>query len=283
MKKVAFAVLALGLVPAPYVAALEAGNDGEAGWKKELVANLNLMQAGFDNWAQGGENTLGWQSSLDGTFTQSAPRRNWATTVNLAYGMQKVGSQEARKSVDELKLGTVYTFKLGLFVDPYAAFTAQTQFSRGYRYEDDSKTPVSDFLDPGYFTESVGVGRSYQDILTSRMGFAVKETVSDDFAYADDPDTENEVEESRVDLGLESVTNLSVRLDDNLLFTSELDLFSDLEATNRIDVDWDNTLSAEISKYVNVGLNVTIFYDRDISKKRQIKESLTLGLTYAFF
>jgi hypothetical protein len=279
--------IGIGLIAACFVFGLgsstaSAGEEPKLGWEKRLVANLNLTQATFDNWAQGGENMLGWQAGLDGKFTHFGPAHDWANTAKLAYGMQKVGSDEARKSVDEINLETVYTYKAGFFVDPYVAATALTQFAKGYEYGDDgsSKTPVSDFLDPGYFTQSAGIGRSYGEMLKSRLGFALKETISKAYGYADDPETEDKIEETRVEPGMESVTDLALALSETLLFTSELGLFSNLKASNEIDVAWDNLLVAKVHEYVSVSLNVQILYDRDISKKRQIKQSLALGLTY---
>lgn len=257
-----------------------AEEEQEPGWKNELVFNFNLTQASFDNWAQGGENTLGWQVGLNGKFTHFGATHEWANTAKLAYGMQKVGDAEARKSVDEIKLETVYTYKAGFFVDPYAATTAQTQFSNGFLYEDSGKTAISGFLDPGYFTQSAGIGRSYGKILQSRLGFAVKETIADKYPYADDLETEDEIEDTKVEVGMESVTDLSLTLSENLLFTSKLELFSNLEASNEIDVAWDNLLAAKVQEYVTVSLNVKVFYDRDISTKRQIRQSLAIGLTY---
>ena len=283
MTRLIVVALTICLAPGLVLTAASAEEDQLLGWKNELVFNFNLTQASFDNWAQGGENTLGWQMGLNGKFTHLGARHEWANTAKLAYGMQKVGDEDARKSVDEVKMETVYTYKTGFFVDPYVAATAQTQFSNGYLYEDTGKTAISGFLDPGYFTQSAGIGRSYGETLRSRLGFAVKETVTDKYPvpYADDPETEDEIEDTKVELGMESVTDLSLTLGENLLFTSKLELFSDLEASNEIDVTWDNLLAAKVQKYVTVSLNVKIFYDRDISKKRQIKQSLAIGLTYA--
>ena len=283
MTRLIVVALTICLAPGLVLTAASAEEDQLLGWKNELVFNFNLTQASFDNWAQGGENTLGWQMGLNGKFTHLGARHEWANTAKLAYGMQKVGDEDARKSVDEVKMETVYTYKTGFFVDPYVAATAQTQFSNGYLYEDTGKTAISGFLDPGYFTQSAGIGRSYGETLRSRLGFAVKETITDKYPvpYADDPETEDEIEDTKVELGMESVTDLSLTLSENLLFTSKLELFSDLEASNEIDVTWDNLLAAKVQKYVTVSLNVKIFYDRDISKKRQIKQSLAIGLTYA--
>ena len=283
MTRLIVVALTICLAPGLVLTAASAEEDQLLGWKNELVFNFNLTQASFDNWAQGGENTLGWQMGLNGKFTHLGARHEWANTAKLAYGMQKVGDEDARKSVDEVKMETVYTYKTGFFVDPYVAATAQTQFSNGYLYEDTGKTAISGFLDPGYFTQSAGIGRSYGETLRSRLGFAFKETITDKYPvpYADDPETEDEIEDTKVELGMESVTDLSLTLGESLLFTSKLELFSDLEASNEIDVTWDNLLAAKVQKYVTVSLNVKIFYDRDISKKRQIKQSLAIGLTYA--
>jgi hypothetical protein len=266
-------------------------DEPDLGWKTELVANLNLTQASFNNWAQGGENTLGWQMAVNGKFTHAAERHEWANTIKLAYGSTKIGDEEARKSVDEGKLETVYIYKAGFFVDPYVAATAETQLSRGYDYDQDPKEAISHFVDPGFFSQSIGIGRSYKGILRSRLGFQVKETIADEFAarYTDDIETPDEIEDRRVDYGVESVTDLELKLEDNLLFTSKLELFSDLSATKEIDVKWDNLLTAKVAEYVQVTLNVKMLYDRDILTpegepfgKAQIKQSLALGLTYSF-
>jgi cytochrome c oxidase assembly protein Cox11 len=51
---------------------------------------------------------------------------------------------------------------------------------------------------------------------------------------------------------------------------------------DEVDIKWDNIFSAKISKYIDVNLNVKLFYDKDISEDRQLKQSLALGLTYTF-
>jgi hypothetical protein len=253
------------------------------GWKKEMVANLNVTQASFDNWAAGGENTLAWQLNVNGKFTHVAERREWANSAKVAYGQAKIGDAGSRKSVDEISLETILTYKAGIYVDPYVAASAETQVLKGYKYTESDETQVSAFLDPGYFTQSAGVGRSQGDVFKTRLGVSLKETITDKFPqpYADDPETED-VEKTRVEVGAESVTDLSLKLRQNLLFTSRVEIFSNLEAFDEIDVKWDNVLAAKVDKYVEVNLNVKLVYDSDVSKKRQIKQALALGLTYSF-
>ena len=136
MIRLFLAVIVLCLAIMTTSAVVGAEEEQEPGWKNELVFNLNLTQASFDNWSQGGENTLGWQAGFNGKFTHFGDRHEWGNTAKLAYGMQKVGDEEARKSVDEIVLETVYSYKPGFPVDFYAAATARTQFSNGFEYED---------------------------------------------------------------------------------------------------------------------------------------------------
>ncbi len=168
-------------------------------------------------------------------------------------------------------------------MNPYIAATGKTQFIRGYEYSGDAKIEVSNFMDPGYFTESIGVGYAPNDKIKSRLGAALKETITSDFPspYADDPNTEK-IEKTKVEIGAESTTDINFKLNEMILFTSKLELFSNLERVDEIDVNWDNLFSAKISKYISVSLNICLFYDKDINKKRQLKETLAVGLSYSF-
>lgn len=252
------------------------------GWKNEMVGGLNLTQTSFDNWAQGGENNLAWQLNVNAKFVNDQEKYNWANAGKVAFGMTRVGDQQSRKSVDEIKLESVFTYKMNLYINPYVAVTGESQLTKGYAYGENTKTTISDILDPAYFQESAGIGYSPNDQLKTRLGAALKETISDKYGYADEKDTPNEIETSRVEFGAESVTDLSRKLAENILLTSKLELFSNLKAANEIDVKWDTILAAKVSKYVDVNFNVKLFYDRDISKKRQLKQALALGLTYSF-
>lgn len=254
------------------------------GWTKEVVGSLNLTQASFDNWSQGGENSLAWQINFNGKFINDQQIYNWTTTGKLAYGQSKLGDLESRKSIDEIRLESVYIHKLNLYVNPYIAVSGETQFDRGYKYTETSKVQISNFFDPAYFTQSAGIGFSQKEQFKTRLGAALKETITRDFPvpYADDPDTPDKIEKTKVELGAESVTDYSQKLAENTIFTSKLELFTNFKALNQVDVKWDNIFTAEVSKYVNVNLNFKLFYDRDISLKRQLKQSLAIGLTYTF-
>jgi hypothetical protein len=49
------------------------------------------------------------------------------------------------------------------------------------------------------------------------------------------------------------------------------------------DVRWDNTIAAQVNKYINVRLNFLTLYEKSLSARTQFKEALLLGFTYTFF
>ena len=128
------------------------------GWEQQSTFTLNFTQTTFDNWVQGGENSWAWIAEAPFMFNLRKPSFTWANQGKLAFGKSKVGDQSARKASDLIRFESVYTRNLGVFVNPYVSISGQTQFATGYRYGDTTRTAISGFMDPGYFTQSAGVG-----------------------------------------------------------------------------------------------------------------------------
>ena len=261
------------------------GADKSTGaWEKSIVGGLNVTQTGFDNWAAGGENAFAWQMNLNFKFVQDKERTNWGNTGKVVYGATKIGDSDMRKSVDEVKLESVLTYKLGSKINPYAALTGETQMAEGYDYSTDPETPISAWLDPGYFRESFGAGFDIKEGMATRLGLSFKQTITTDFPqpYADDVETVDKIESTRSEVGFESVTDMTFPISETSQFSTKLELFSAFSAFDETDVNWDNTLTAKVSEYININVNLKLVYDKDISVKRQIKQSMALGINYTF-
>jgi len=247
------------------------------GWRKEAVGILNFTQNQFDNWKQGGDNSWSWQMNFNGNFNLVQEQYSWTNSVKLSYGQTKLGNAEARKAADEIRLETVYTRKMNIYINPYVSASALTQFTNGYDYAKTPKEKISALLDPGYFTQSAGLGFQPLKQVKTRLGAALKETMAKDFRnrYADG-------KEMRTEYGAESVTDVNWQMAANILFTSKLEMFSNLKAINEVDVNWDNMFTSKITKYIGVSFNIKLLYDRDISSQRQLKQTLAVGLNYSF-
>lgn len=278
-------IIFIGLFISSHIIAQEKpAEETEYGWQKEMISGVNLTQTSFDNWAPGGENSFAWQLNVNFKFINDQEKTNWANSGKFSYGSLKTGDEESRKSIDEIKLESVFTYKLGRFINPYAAVTGETQFAPGYDYGIEPETQISAIMDPGYFRESIGLIYQPNDIIKARLGCSLKQTITSDYPapYADDPDTENTIEKTKNEIGAESVTDVNWKISENTLLISKLELFSAFKALDETDINWENVLTVKISKYFNVNFNFRILYDKDISRKRQIMQFVALGITYNF-
>ncbi len=251
-------------------------------WRHGVVAGLNLTQVAFKDWAQGGENALSYAITINGRSRREDSTTLWTNTYKFAFGQTRLGIQGLRKTDDKIDMESVLSYKIRRFVDPYASLTLKTQFALGFTYDQATgeKTAVSKFFDPAYLTQTAGFG--YQPIpqLKTRLGAGLREVITSEYnGYADNPAT-IQVEKIKVDGGLESVTNVDLELDDNLVFTSKLELFAAFNALDEIIIRADNTVAAKVGKLVSVILNMQIINDRRATPKTQVKETLSLGLSY---
>ena len=254
------------------------------GWTKTAVGNINFTQSSFDNWTQGGENSWAWLLGFNAKAVNDQEKTNWATTGKLEYGQSKIGDTESKKSADEIFLESVLGYKLTPSFSTYIAVSGRTQFASAYDYSVEPKVEISKFLNPGYFIESIGLQYNRGETFDTRLGVAAKQTLvtEDQFAprYTDKSDTES-LEKIRNEIGLESVSNFTKKIYGNIVYATSLELFSNLKSVEEIDARWDNLFSAEVAKYIAVSFNFQIFYDYDISRKRQLKQILAVGLTYS--
>lgn len=253
------------------------------GWKTQMVFSLSLTQASFSNWTKGGENSLAWQTKINSRFTNDQEKYNWDNKAKFTFGQSKVGDTGTRKTADEIKLETVFTLKRNLYLNPFVSASALTQFASGYDYSGTTKTKVSRFLDPGYFTQTAGIGYSKDDAFKARLGATIKETYTRNFTgFSDDPDTPS-IEKTRIEGGITGVAEVNRKVSENITYTSELVVFSNVKAFNEIDVNWENLFSAKVAKYINVTLAIDLVYDRDTINEWQFREVLSAGFTYNIF
>ncbi|MFC1784249.1 DUF481 domain-containing protein [Candidatus Neomarinimicrobiota bacterium] len=118
--------------------------------------------------------------------------------------------------------------------------------------------------------------------LSVRFGAVVKETIIKDYQppFADDLETD-EIETNKIEPGVRSVITFSKKISEDSLVNSSIDIFNNFAGFNAIDVRWDTDITTQITKYINVKVNVKLFYDNDISSKRQLNQSLLLGISCA--
>lgn len=270
-------MIAWSLLLCAFVAKAQQKADTSA-WKHSVVAGLTATQVSYTDWAQGGENAFAWTTTLNGKSSYEPASYTWTTTYNFAYGNTKLGTQGLRKTDDNIDIASTLTYKLDVYVNPYVSATFRTQFSKGYTYDAvGNGTAISDFFDPAFLTQGAGAG--YQPIpeVKTRFGLALREIMASEYRQFSGGHT------SQVDGGLQSITEVSASLDDNLLFKAKLELFSAFRKMDEVIVRSDNTLTAKINKYFSTNIDVQIIQEKPITPRTQVKQTIALGFSYVLF
>jgi putative salt-induced outer membrane protein YdiY len=289
MPRKPLAAVLLVLLAAVPVFAADSPADTTGGWSCSMDLGLVFNQSGYsDSWAGDELGQVVWTATANMLFARNITAGTvWRNTIKLLYGQthqQKRDSAGAKhwaapeKSTDRIFVESLLRFSEENWLNPYAAVTLESQF------QDDLNT----FLSPALITESAGVGRQFIDSgetkLFSRLGAAFRQRTARGM-------------DTVTDGGLESVTDLTHKLSENLQVVSKLRLFKALDSSidqdlggtpqeddwKAIDVAWETTISAQVSKVVQTSLFVEWLYDKEISRKGRYREIYGFGITYKLF
>ncbi|UCE24252.1 MAG: DUF3078 domain-containing protein [Candidatus Zixiibacteriota bacterium] len=267
------------------------------GWRKSLTADITITQTGYsDSWVGGEAGSVNWVSNLNGLAErQLEDWFNFKSTLKMSFGQTLTQDPETKdwskpkKSTDLIDWENVGLFTLHKYIDPYAAFRLETQFFDG-RHPDKKL-----YFSPLRLTESAGIARKFykknDDFVLSRFGLGIRETFK---SVIVDPVTQATTDSTLVDGGLESVTDATLTLHENILYTGKLTLYKALffsesdqvEGTQyeddwkAVDVNWENILSAQVTKIITVSLYTQLLYDKEISKKGRFKETVAIGFVF---
>lgn len=252
-----------------------------ASWTNSAIAAFNLSQNSNHNWTAGGEDAIVWQATLQAGSEAAFTSWNWKNTLDLAYGRTQINNQASRKHLDKLIFESLVNYNLLATLKPYVAGRAESQFTKSYVYSDTAaRLTISNFWDPGYLTESAGLSYIPNKIFQTRLGFALKQTFSADYGWADDAETVDEIETFKNEPGLESISEVNLPWNEIVVYKSRLSAFVNFKGTDEIDGRWENSLNAQVSKYLVFSAGLEMLYDKDLSVDSQLRQSLTIGLTY---
>jgi len=306
-------------------------------WGVDLVSGLTLSQSTFsNNWSGGDKGAISWVLKSDAKAErQYSTRFNWSNLLQLAYGQTSLqepdpsdlGRRRWRspdKTTDLILLESVARWTLQSVVDPYLAFRLDSQFI-------DESDPIGELLfNPVKLSETAGVARVLRKTedaeLITRLGFGFRQTFARNFTDLTGDDVETFTTN---DGGFEyQIAATEPLLEKRILYQGKLLLFlpvfysqsSALEDFDDIaldadpsrervadfwksvDVNFQNTFTAQITKIISVNLYAQLIYDKfdaatnvdtsadpvllirevdgGIRKAGQFKETLALGFTF---
>jgi len=249
-------------------------------WVPSMVASLNISQISFRDWATGGDNSLTW--TLTGDFKASRKGEEWnlSSRLKATYGRTKISNNDFRTNNNELYFEIVASLKLGWAVDPYLSNTLRTQLTQGFNYTVTPYVQIADFFDPGYITQSIGFTFDKLKFAKSRLGLAIQEVFAKTYMSTADASYAASGKTYKSETGIESVSDIEGKLDQNLVLKSSLRLFSRFERFSTWDVRWDNTITAKVNNWLNVNFSYLLVYEEAQIQKTQMKEALQIGIVY---
>jgi hypothetical protein len=257
-------------------------------WERDLTARLTASQASYSNWVEGGINTLAFSTGLDGKFGRTDGLFEQNHDLRFTFGMVKQDSLALRKAEDLIRINTALKYRgdgfFALF-SPTLAATLRTQFAPGFNYDRDPlqlgrplPVKVSAFFAPATLTQTVGLTYDPVKWFTHRFGVGGKQVV---VAIEELRPIYNVpvYQVARYEVGLESRTQVDRELMENVRLRSSLGLFAALNRPDTPDMIWENYLTMRVNSWLVVSAEISTLYDRDISPRVQMKESVALGIS----
>jgi len=281
MKKIFLLLFTLSLVN--FVTAQDADSTLNK-WTPSLLASLNLSQIAFQDWTKGGESAFSFTVGADWVMNYKASEWSFKNQLKGEWGQSKTGYEIKKITVNNIFNETVFFYDPGWLFKPYASNLIRTPITDGYDYSEPEKKQIVAFFDPGYVTQSIGFAYDESEIIKTRLGLAFEESFANKFAaqYTDDDETAD-VEKFKFETGIESMTDLNLKIDENVVYKSKLRLFTGFDRMTVWDVAWDNTFTAEVNKWLNVNLTYILIYKASESLRTQMQEALQVGIVYNLF
>jgi hypothetical protein len=271
--------------------------DSTTHWKKKLNFGINVNQAAFsDNWKGGGINSIGFTALFNYKANYKKDKDSWDNEIDLLYGFVNNNGQGFRKTLDRIFLDTKYGYALNPKWDLFTSLNFLTQFSKGYKYENDvngveQELLVSDIMAPAFITSAWGVEYHPVDYFKVRISpFAPRITIVQDptrftKTVGPEPYGVDSTETVRYEwLAFQLLAEFNKDIAKNVNLKMRYIMFANYETLEMKTIDhrFDLNFTAKVNRFVNVGLGGILVYDYDQDSGAQFSQMFTLGLAYTF-
>lgn len=257
-----------------------------------------INQSSFSNWSAGGVNAIAGNLVFNYDFNYKKNKWSWDNKVIAGYGLSKQEDIGVRKNDDRIILNSLLGYKASEYWLYTFYVNFQTQFAKGYKYEGNNRTLISNAFAPAYLT--FGPGFAYKKSDNFRVNISPvasrivmvfdHEVLGAGGAYGVEPG-----KNTRFEFGASLDAYYKVNLVENISLENILKLYSNyLDKPQNVDVDYTANLFMKVNKFVTVNAGVQMIYDdnTDISKTvngitekhkaLQVKQIFGAGFTYKF-
>ena len=255
-------------------------------WTTKYSFGVNLNQAAFsDNWTGGGVSSLAIGTAFNLKPSYRKGKISWNNEFDFIYGAVQNKGQSARKSADRILLDTKIGYDLNQKLNLFFSANFLTQAAPGYTFEtvqdEEVRTTISKFMNPGYLTYGLGleyVPQPYLKIrvlpISPRHTFVTDTTLHNNFPRNYGVEIGETVRNEWG--GFQLWTDFDKDVMENLNIKTRYFMFGNYE-TGKLDHRVDFILTAKVNKYLNVNLSAIMLYDEDQADKVQFSQVLGIG------
>ncbi len=258
------------------------------GWDQTWIANFNGAQSTFNNWSEGGINTISGTASTVFTKYYREGRSTYGFRIHLRFGQSKINGTGVRKTDDLISIRNRVTYELTK-ESIYSAFGAiqfRTQFADGFDYgkaEAGGDSLISRWFAPAYFIESFGIEVKPNENFSAELGLALKQTIVSDNRLNAQYQVDNG-KKVRSEGGITFGAQYQKMIMENTEFVTSIETFTNLLVPlNQTDVYWANAVNGGINKYLSAVFQFELRYDHDYSRDIQLKQVFAAGITFNFY
>jgi hypothetical protein len=276
----------------PEAAPLEVVVEKPKFWTRKGDGFLQFMQNYVSgNWYKGGESNYSAVGSL--TLEANYDNKNkwkWDNKLEMKLGFQRSRTDTVNKFKANEDL-IRYTGKLGLEATKKWYYTlqliAQSQFTRGLKAND--RKVYSDFMSPFKLNVALGMDYKVEAFDKKLTGTINLSPAALDYKYVDRLDIStlhglDEGKHSKLDFGSQVMADLEWKINEVVKWKSRFWAFTSYK---RVEVEWENTFTLQVSKYISANLFLYPRFD-DASLRDsdlgywQFKEYSSIGFNYTF-
>ncbi len=251
----------------------------EGDWDIRLRTGLNGSQAYYREWSQGGVDRIAViaNAMFSGVYTDGPYQ--YGFRLDLRYGQTRLDRGDFRKSEDVIRLRNQFRRR---FSDERFSLTAnlnfETQFDKGY--DRSFENVQSRFLAPATLTETIGLAYDPDEYFRSTFGISLRQTFIRDTTLSERYGLD-EGEWFRNEAGFTLIINYEREIWENVRYTGYLETFSNLQKSLlSTDIVFTNELIGRINSYLTTNFEFALQYNDDITKALQIKQILSVGLSF---